>query len=205
MEDFKLFLIVFLSIVIFFMILKLIDYSKAADKYNAVKWIVTDSDVPLFIKRTAKELNIPENYRINTNEEEKLFKEILCQYKEHIHQCYFHNTLPVPNNKVFPEDQTYLMYSLCLYLNDHQCDTVFCGHNMHTERLEYTEYGSWGGPLYDAKYTLSDFSITFHKLYYISYVYCKNNKALNPKDELYRYEKSIENIIDSKTISISRL
>lgn len=205
MEDLTLFLTVFLSIVIFFMILKLIDYSKAADKYNAVKWIVTDSDVPLFIKRTAKELNIPENYRINTNEEEKLFKEILSQYKEYILQCYFHNNLPLPNKKHIPDGQTYYMYSLCCFLHEHQCDSVFCGYNMHTKTLEYKNFGSWGKPLYDAKYSTSDFAVVFHKVYYLSYLYCKNDNFLNPNGDLYFDEKSIETIIDSGTISISSL
>lgn len=75
---------------------------------------------------------------------------------------------------------------------------------MHQKRLSYSEYGSWGGKLFDATFLISDFSVVFHKLMYTSYLYCKSSKSINPKNELYQYPESIRKVLDSRELSISR-
>lgn len=130
---------------------------------------------------------------------------ILSSFQKQLTQEYFLNILRLPKTKYEIDGKTYFMGTLLNYLQEHQCDSVFIGNNMHEKRIEYKEYGTWGKKLYDATYIITDFSVILHKLYYITYIFCKNSKIFNPNGNLFYNEHAIENIIDSGQISISQM
>ena len=100
--------------------------------------------------------------------------------------------------------EEYFMFSISNYLEEHQCDYQFSSHDMHKETISFKSYGSWGGPLYDAEYALTDFAIVYHKLYYISLLYCQSNDVINPKKKEYSVCAAVKEILDKKTIQMSR-
>lgn len=67
--------------------------------------------------------------------------------------------LSIPTGKYLMPDKTYFMYLLQGYCEEHQCDYKLLGYDMHKETISHKSYGSWGGPLYDATYSLTDFAI----------------------------------------------
>lgn len=177
-----------------------------------VAWCITENSneyrcnlhLHEYISNAQYDGKILEDYRITDEAEWNITKEIIIYYQKDMTQMYFTNRLSLPKSKYEIPGEHYFMYSLQSYLGEHQCDYAFCGHDMHKETISRKNYGSWGGQLFDATYALSDFSLVFHKLYYISYMFCKHSQILNPKGELFSNEGDIEDIIDAKQISLSR-
>lgn len=148
---------------------------------------------------------VPEkDLRIKTDEEWEIVKTILESFKRELSEDFFCDSLVLPKSKYAISGESFFHYSLCSFLRNHQCDYNLAGYEMHDKQLEYKRYGSWGGPLFDAKYLLSEFGVVYHKLLYISYKYCKNSKAINPNGTFYDREESISEIIVSRQIDISR-
>lgn len=180
--------------------------------HELVAWCVTDSSSEYrcnihlheYISNAQIDEKISKDYSISNEAEWNIAKEIITYYQKYLTQLYFTNRLTLPKSKYVIPGVHYFMYTLQAYLELHQCDYTFYGHEMHKETISQKNYGSWGGQLFDAIYALSDYSLVFHKLYYISYVFCKHSKIFNPKGEMFNNEKVIEMIIDSKQISLSR-
>lgn len=153
------------------------------------------------------DLNIPKEYRLCSNEEWASVEVVLDDFKIKMLHKYFSNELDLP--KIKPtykmEEQLFMLY-LQDYLKNHQCDYTFLGHEMHEKENYYKSFGSWGTENYMSSYKQTDFAIALHKLYYISFLFCENDKILNPKWIHNKNEKSaIENIIRTRTISISQI
>ena len=188
---------------------KTIALSKEFQLKELIAWCLTDSNreyLPLhqFILEAQNLLNVPPKYRIISSDLEKV-KILIAGFQKDTTQKYFSNSLYLPKCKYTINSKTYFMYLLQSFLEKHQCDSYFLDYNMHQNRITYESYGSWGGELYDATYSLTDFAIVFHKLYYIAYIYCKKSNTLNPKGNYFNNEQSIEYILDSKQISISQI
>lgn len=147
---------------------------------------------------------IDKKYSITEDSEKKCVIEIIEAYQKDIMRSYFKGQLIVIKSKYAISGADYFMISLCNFLKDHQCDYQFLGHEMHKERIAYKEYGAWGGTLFDATYSLTDFATVYHKLYYITYLFCKNSEIANPSGYAYNNEKYIKEILDTKQIQLSR-
>ncbi len=130
-------------------------------------------------------------------------KKILVSFQKYLNALLLTDRLVLPKAKPPFSEKDFFMFNLASYLGEHESDSTFIGYEMHEKIISRKEYGSWGGPLYDATYSLTEFGVVFYKLYYISYCYCKNNKSINPDGSYYYGEKSIEDIIKSKRASIS--
>jgi len=147
---------------------------------------------------------VSEEYRISGESEWQYARQILQDYISNLTEAYFHDSLCVLKSKYVISGNDFFMDKLYSYLRNHQCDYTLCGHDMHKETLSFENHGMWGGMLFDATYALSDFGIVYHKLYYISCLYCKASPILNPKNEPYRMAEIIKDILDTRQIEMSR-
>lgn len=163
-------------------------------------------DFPLwtYISNAQIKFQLPQEYRISGDDEWSYAKDILSEYQKDLTLSYFKGQLKPIKSKYIVESEHYFMLGLCGFLKDHQCEYKFLGHDMHSKRVEYKEYGSWGGTLFDATYSLSEFAVVYHKLYYITYIFCKNSQFANPEGNSFTREGSIREILDSMQIQLSR-
>ena len=157
-----------------------------------------------YIANAQIKLNIPSEYKIGGTNEWDIVKNILTEFQKELIQDYFNSNLKIVKSKYVIPGEHYFMFALTSFLEDHQCDYDFQGNNMRKEQLSYKRYGDWGGPCYDATYSLTDFALVYHKLYYITYLFCKRSEIFNPKGVAFQNSESIKSILDTKQIQISR-
>lgn len=193
----------------YFIIKKVHELSKQKRLNELVAWCVTTNSNEYrnnlslldYIKNAQNKYCTTSELKIATDEWDSV-KLLIESFQNDTTQDYFCKHLKNPPPKI--DGESYFMCLLQEYLDKHQCDHYFLDNKMHKETLSRKDYGSWGGQLYDATYSVTDFALVFHKLYYISYMFCKNSTKINPNMEYFTCEKSIEDVITSKTISISR-
>ena len=185
--------------------------SKQQKLFDLVAWCASSSygidcvrSDPLrtCISRAQRELNISPSYRIDSKDDWQLVQEILCEYQRDLSNRYF-NKLLDPNalkGKLPVRDEDYFMFSLYCFLDDHQCDSTFLGHEMREQILDYTRHSPM---CYDATYSLSDFALVYTKLYYIVYLSCKSSKVINPTGNRFGNLDHIKETIDTKQLSVS--
>ena len=205
-------IILSISVLVYLVIKKHKENTKEKELKEVVAWCASSNSNTFrdnihlweYLSNAQIKLNLPHEYCISTDDWE-LTKEILQAFQNDVTQRFFINQISLPSSKYVISHETYFMYLLQDYCARHQCDYEFLGHNMHKETIEYKSYGSWGAALYDAIYSLTDFAIVVHKIYYISYMYCKNSSSLNPNGERWLNEHLIENVIHSRQLSVSRV
>ena len=205
--------VIFVAVILFgFLITKFIEYSLERKLKELVAWSVSDDPsecryngpLHIYISNAQNKLSLPQEYRICGDDEWDVIKEILKQYQKELTQDYFLGKVHLFVSKYVIYGEVYFMYALERFLDHHQCDYSFLSHKMQQETISYKSYGSWGGPLFDATFSLTDFAVVYHKLYYIAYLFCKNSKVINPKSDSYQGDNSIKEILDTRQIQISR-
>nr|WP_287920799.1 hypothetical protein [Ruminococcus sp.] len=205
--------IVLVVILVYVVIKKSIDNVKEKKLKEVVAWCVADNPTDFrrylqlwqYVSNAQTDLNLLREYCISTDKEWSLARDIIKGFKKDIIQKFLSNQLSIPTSKYVIPCETYFMYMLLGYCEKHQCDYKFLGYDMHKKTISYENYGSWGGQLYDATYELTDFAIVLYKLYYITYMHCKNSDQLNTNGEYWTNEHFIEDTIDSKRLSVSRI
>ena len=192
------------------------DYSQERKLKELVSWCLIKEkpyellmhahDLPLwaYISNAQINLQVSQKYRIEGDEEWGFVKEILEEYQKDLTRSYFKGHLRMIKSKYAIDGDVYFMLTLQSFLNDHQCEYKFLDHDMHAETVSYKRYGDWGGPCFDATYSLTDFAVTYHKLYYTTYLFCKNSKITNPSGESFQNERFIKDILDAQQIQLSR-
>lgn len=191
---------------------KLYLYKQQSQLHYLVAWSVTTHyssapsirpglDLIDYIHRAQSNLKIPTDYCFSKQSEFDTVDLLLKEYQRSLTQTYFNgNLLPIKYKKPISGER-YFMYMLCNMLKQHQCDSYYLNHNMHAKRLSYVEGGLWGVQNYDATYLLSDFALTYYKLYYVTYLFCQNDPILSQICDFCDSD-SIKKIIDTKQISI---
>lgn len=91
---------------------------------------------------------IDKKHRI-TEEERRDVIEIIEEYQKNIMRSYFKGRNIVIKSKYVVTGEDYFMFALYAFLSDHQ-----------------------------STYTLTDTEVVFHKMHYITYMYCKRNDIL---------------------------
>ena len=213
MIDFLVSIIFFLILILLFFIPKYRQHRDQTSLYNLVSWCVTkDSslyrcNLPLYsyIFNAQIDLDVPLQYRLSVSQDKAAVEELLTFFQNELSKNYFEGSLKCVKSKYVIPGSHYFMFALNSFLSKHQCDTYFNGYDMHKKTLSYNSHGSWGTPLFDASYELSDFAIVYHKLYYITYLFCKNSKVFNSKGDAYCNPDSIKQILDTRQIEIYRI
>lgn len=198
--------IIFILVFVFiFLFSKLMEFYRDRSLRELVAWSVTGgAGIPLWSEISNAQIKhkLSKEYCIAGDEEWGYAKEIIDAYRKDLIHSYFEGHLKVIKSKYVIRGADYFMLALYAFLSDHQCDYKFLGHDMRKERLEYYRYGD-SSPLFDATYALTDFAIVFHKMHYITYIYCKTNDAL--RDFVPEWnEKNLKEILDTRQIQISR-
>lgn len=205
-------IICILILIVVYAFYKLYKYSQERILKDLVAWCVTTNSDEYrcnlrlrdYIHNAQNKAQLPPEYRISNDNEWLLTTEILDAFQKDLTQNFFCGRLYTIKSKYVIPGEHYFMFSLCDFLQQHQCEYEFLGHPMHIDRISYKEYGRWGGVHFDATYSLSEFAIVFHKLYYITYLFCKTSKIINPKANRYQDDKVIKEILDAQQIELSR-
>ena len=199
--------IIFVLIIAFyFLFSKLIELRRVKSLRDLVALSVTGGDgLPLWceISNAQNKYELSKKYCIAGDEEWAYVKEIIDEYRKDLMHSYLKGNLYVIKSKYAIRGADYFMFALYAFLSDHQCDYKFIEKDMHKEMLEYKRYGDWGGPLYDATYELTGFAIVFHKMHYITYMYCRRNDILKSFVPAWN-EENLKEILDTKQIQLSR-
>ena len=211
MADILMCLLSVATFILIYTLIKLKEYSNACTLNHLVAWCVTtdSSEYRCNLKLTDYIYNaqiqerIPKEYWIKGAEWD-LAKEIIEHFQKILVQNYFNGTLSVPKSKYVISGEDFFMFKLSSFLEKHQCDDTFIGHDMYRDKISYTAYGSWGGQLYDATYSITEFAAVYHKLYYISYLVCRNSEIFNQNGDAFQNGDSIKEILDTNQIKISR-
>lgn len=183
-------------------------YSKEHSIFKLVSQIMdyqNHNTIPQYnaILRAQHDLRIPKEYHVSI-EDHLILNDIISEFKKSLSEAYFMGQVGYIRSRYVIEEDAYFMYKLCGFLADHRCDREVGNHNMRKAVLSYKSHGKWGSDLYDASYKLSEFGIIYHKVYYISYLYCKNSKIFNPKGNSFPYDNSIKEVIDQGVLSVSQ-
>lgn len=199
--------IIILSIVVVFLSYNLYGYYKKNKLLKKVKWCVTRDS----FSRTAPErkmrdhilrlqwkLSLDKKYMI-TEEEFSAITDILKEYQQDLIQKYFNDTLPNYNHT----EEVCFVITLRDFLEKHQCDTAFIGNEMYTIK-DHKTYGTWGVTSFSATYVLTDYAVTYNKLYYISQLYFLKLYNIVEQDKLGVIEaRAIKEAIDNRELKVN--
>jgi hypothetical protein len=109
---------------------------------------------------------IDKKYRI-TEEEKQYAKKIIEEYQIDIMRSYFEGNRIVIKSKYAVPEKTYFMFALYVFLCDHQ-----------------------------SEYSIRDSAAVFHKMHYITYMYCKSSNIL--RDHVPNWnERNLKEILDT--------
>ena len=211
------------------LVYKTYQYSLEKKLQSHVSWCVTDDPnlhrcnmsllawlckVPHYSKKKSPDCFFPnadklflieDKYWLNGDEELNTAKEILREYQKDLSQKYFSGYLIASRLKCKLSDAEFFLLTLKEFLEKHECETTFCGNKMYKTK-EYKSYGSWGLPLFDATYELTDFAVVYHKMYLIAQVYCLTLRE-NPLDTntlYFQWTESAKEVLDTREMKVSR-
>lgn len=190
----------------YYLFSKLIELHRVKSLRDLVAWTVTGgAGIPLWaeISNAQNKIKLPKEHRIAGDDDWSYVREIIDEYKKDLMLSYFRGHLIVIKGKYAISGENYFMASLYAFLSDHQCDYEFLGHDMHKERISYKSYGESFSAGFDATYALTEFAVVFHKMHYITYMYCKGNEILKAFVPEWN-EKNLKEILDTKQIQLSR-
>lgn len=206
------FFVAIAMVVIYILIQRSVKLSRETNQKEWVAWCVTKNSQTFrcalslsdYIKNAQISAHVQDVYRIHSEEEWDMVKAILDGFKAKLTEDYFSDLIPYKSSKYVIPGEHFFMFRLFCYLADHQCESNISGHDMHNRTISHKSYGSYGGPLYDATYELSDFGVVFHKLYYISYLFCKRSPFFNGEIAGWLTDKTFADILDSGQLSVYR-
>lgn len=145
-----------------------------------------------YINEVAYNHILPKHYCISEGDERELAKDILKEYQRVLTQEYFNGELSLTEAKYTDEGKHFFFAHLFNFLQKHKCDDKFIGKEMHSKLLSHKRYGKSFTSGSESTYSLSTLGIVFYKLYYISYLFCKDSSI---------YGKSILSGIDSTSFT----
>lgn len=223
-------IIIILMLIIAFLLFKFYEHFNERDLFNKVAWCTTENsficrcnlhliewlcNVPFystkecrpdrFFPNADKLFFIHENYCIRGDKEYNIAKEILEQYQRDLIQKYLSGKLREDSSIRKLTEAEYFLYTLAFFLQKHECEKIFNGNEMYKTK-DYKSYGSWGGPLYDATYELTNFAVVYHKMYYIAQMYCLTLRK-NPLDTdtiSFIGTEETKKVIDTREMKVSR-
>lgn len=146
--------------------------------------------------------DIDKKHRITEEAEKRYVIEIIEEYQKDIMRSYFKGQLKIIKSKYVLFGEDYFMMMLYAFLSEHQCDYEFLGYDMHKERVAYKSYGDSFRSGFEATYSLSEFAEVFHKMHYITYMYCRKSEKLQTFVPAWN-EKNLKEILDTHQIQVS--
>jgi len=182
---------------------ELVAWSVTGDYCPALGRNSYDRELRIAILNAQCDDAIAMKYRITEDTEKQYMMEIIGAYQKEISKDFFLGKLSLIKSKYAVSNEEYFMLMLYTFLSDYYCDYDFLGHDMHKERISYKSYGSTISAGFEATYTLTGFAVVFHKMHYITYMYCRKNDILRNFIPEWN-EKNLKEILDTKQIQLSR-
>ena len=155
-----------------------------------------------------RDINIPDEYKINYRAEQNSLNKILTVFIEFADSIYFSDALDFGFKLSRLSENEYFIYLLSWFLKENELDKnslFFHKYRIDMYDIELLSYNENGCE--DYIYKLTDFSTTYQKLLLFTYLYEENNssfKRLYPKISNYRKSDSIKDILDKKQIDVMR-
>lgn len=187
----------------YFLISKVTKLSAEQRLLDHIIW-VRSHNLYSYILDFQRELSIPQQYCLQGGQEELLAKKILLAFQNFIESAYFKKELLPIRSKYVVYGEQFFARMLWVYLQKHSCDGKISGCDMHEKQLSQHRYGESISSGFDATYSLTQFGIVYHKLYYISFRFLGNSPIFNKNGTLFQEPDSafIKDAIDSAKISI---
>lgn len=181
----------------------LVSWSAIGDYCPAIGRNSYDGELLITVLNAQYNEAIDKKHRIAEETEKQYVREIIEAYQKDIMRSYFKGQLKIIKSKYALFGKDYFMMMLYAFLSAHQCDYKFLGYDMHKERVSYKSYGDSFSSGFEATYSLSEFAEVFHKMHYITYMYCRKNDKLQAFVPEWN-EKNLKDILDTHQIQVSR-
>lgn len=144
------------------------------------------------------ELSVDKKYMISMDESSTI-KGIFKCYQQDLIQKYFTDTL---TDYACSDEQQFIL-TLNSFLSKHQCDKEFNENQMYAVK-DYKTYGTWDATSFSATYVLTDYAVTYNKLYYISQLYFLKHYNIVDQDKLGVITANfIKEAIDSRELGVN--
>ena len=162
-------------------------------------------DLYEYVEKAQLENSIKPDYCILDEREWEVVKSTIEDFRQELIRKYAYDEIYVPKVKGGLSQETFFLYSLLMYLKERTTNEDFCRKRIFKERLEYEEYGRWGSQLFYVKYSLTDYAVSIYKLYYVLFIYCKNKGLLKPEGAVKYDERSLQEVLETKTVSVEKI
>lgn len=196
-----------LFIVAIIVIPKLIQSNRDETLKKQVAWTTTTSnswDSPRALELWQYVYNIQNRYvsdnkyRISSKEEWEMAKNIIEKCRAELSADFSQNRVHSTQSTAALTPEEYFVFSLSYFLSQHKTKTSLDGKILYNEidRKNFKDGGV------DISYDITNFGIVFHKLRYITSLYCLDHPRIKAMIG-YMDPESSKKTIDSKTYKIS--
>lgn len=171
---------------------KLIDYNRQ----SKVRTLVHDClrsrrDLVYFIYQAQSA--IPPQYHID-NSENCCVNALLSEFEDSLTHKHSAGEITLPKTRYSIPTIDFFMYQLYLFCKEYQCDEEVAGEAMRDFVLSRQGYNTI--------YSLTDFGVTFHKIYYISVNYTANSRIYNPNGDGLHSPDRYTDPIDTRSLEL---
>lgn len=188
-------IIALIVLVAIFVVPKLVQNGRDQSLKEQVAWTTTTSsewDSPRalelwqYIHNFQNRYSVEDKYRISTKDEWDIAKSLIEKCRSDLAADFSQNRVQSTKYTADLTPEEYFVFSLSYFLSENQTKTVFLGQIMYIE-IDRVSYSAWS---YDATYSITDFGMVFHKLRYITSLYCLDHPRIksmigymNPTDQ----------------------
>ena len=171
--------------------------------YEKISWCMTErrkGSCQIFDCLWSCQYDLPDLYRLKKAEEQDAAF-ILDAFQDALSDSYFSDRLAKSSKALGLTEEEYFFLSMRNFLSAHECEISLKSAEKYI-LLEKKDYGMWGRQLYDAKYQLTAFGMTYTKLLYYSCLYCENSIRIS-KLKISKEANRIKDRLDDGIIEIS--
>jgi len=183
-------------IVVVLAIYGVVNYFKNAKKRHLDFLISECSSQKLGVKchiYRAEEQVAPQ-YRLNDSERVYV-SDIAQEFQRQLDSASYLQEIMLPKTKYEVQPIDFVTAELTFFLRDHLDDEFFAGHRRYDKEISRDSYSK--------TCQLTDFGVTYQKVYYICANYLANNKAYSPDSTGLSNAKRYTDTIDTRTINIA--
>ena len=172
-----------LLLIAIFVIPKLVQNSRDQSLKEQVAWTTTTSrawDSPRalelwqYIHNIQNHYHVDTKYRISSNQEWELAKAIIEKCRSDLANDFSQNRVQSTKYTSSLTPEEYFVFSLSYFLSENKTKKELLGQKMYIE-VDRVSYSAWS---YDATYSITEFGMVFHKLRYITTLYCVDHPRI---------------------------
>lgn len=175
--------IAIIVLILVFVVPKLIQNGRDQSLKEQVAWTTTTSnswDSPRalelwqYIHNIQNRYRVEDKYKISTKEEWDIAKSLIEKCRSELASDFLQNRVQSTKYTSALTPEEYFIFSLSYFLSENQTKKELLGHKMYIE-IDRVSYSAWS---YDATYSITEFGMVFHKLRYITSLYCLDHPRI---------------------------